>query len=33
MVFPVITQMVEERKTYIDDSLKAAHEANTRRQK
>ena len=27
--FPVITQMVEERKTYIDDSLKAAHEANT----
>ena len=27
--FPVITQMMEERKTYIDDSLKAAHEANT----
>ncbi|MFA6873718.1 MAG: F0F1 ATP synthase subunit B [Bacteroidaceae bacterium] len=27
--FPVITQMVEERKSYIDDSLKAAHEANT----
>lgn len=27
--FPVITEMVEERKSYIDDSLKAAHEANT----
>ena len=26
--FPVITKMVEERKAYIDDSLKKAHEAN-----
>lgn len=26
--FPVITNMVEERKAYIDDSLKKAHEAN-----
>jgi len=28
--FPVITKMVEERKAYIDDSLKKAHEANER---
>lgn len=28
--FPVITKMVEERKTYIDDSLRRAHEANER---
>ena len=28
--FPVITKMVEERKTYIDDSLRKAHEANER---
>lgn len=27
--FPVITKMVEDRKLYIDNSLKAAHEANT----
>lgn len=26
--FPVITKMVEERKAYIDQSMKAAHEAN-----
>ena len=26
--FPVVTKMVEERKAYIDDSLKKAHEAN-----
>lgn len=26
--FPVITKMVEERKAYIDDSLRKAHEAN-----
>lgn len=28
--FPVITKMVEERKNYIDESLKKAHEANER---
>ena len=28
--FPVITQMVAERKTFIDDSLRKAHEANER---
>ncbi len=28
--FPVIVGMVEKRKQYIDDSLKAAHEANER---
>ena len=28
--FPVITQMVSERKTFIDDSLRKAHEANER---
>ena len=28
--FPVITGMVEERKNYIDASLKKAHEANER---
>ena len=28
--FPVITQMVTERKAFIDDSLKKAHEANER---
>lgn len=28
--FPVIIQMVEERKSYIDESLKKAHEANER---
>ena len=28
--FPVITGMVEERKNYIDDSLKKAHEAQER---
>jgi len=28
--FPVITKMVDERKAYIDDSLKKAHEANER---
>ncbi len=27
--FPVITRMVEDRKLYIDNSLKAANEANT----
>lgn len=26
--FPVITNMVAERKAFIDDSLKKAHEAN-----
>lgn len=26
--FPVITKMVDERKNYIDESLKKAHEAN-----
>ena len=26
--FPVITKMVEDRKTYIDESLKGALEAN-----
>ena len=26
--FPVIIKMVEDRKAYIDNSLKAAHEAN-----
>lgn len=26
--FPIITKMVEERKKYIDESLKKAHEAN-----
>lgn len=26
--FPVITKMVKERKNYIDDSLRKAHEAN-----
>ena len=26
--FPVITKMVEDRKNYIDESLKSAHEAN-----
>lgn len=26
--FPVITKMVEERKAYIDESLRKAHEAN-----
>lgn len=26
--FPVITKMVEDRKNYIDESLKKAHEAN-----
>ena len=26
--FPVVIKMVEDRKTYIDDSLKAAREAN-----
>ena len=26
--FPAITKMVEERKAYIDDSLRKAHEAN-----
>ena len=26
--FPIITKMVEERKNYIDESLKKAHEAN-----
>ncbi|MDE6648140.1 MAG: F0F1 ATP synthase subunit B [Prevotella sp.] len=28
--FPVIVKMVEERKAYIDDSLRKAHEANER---
>ena len=28
--FPVITEMVAERKTFIDDSLRKAHEANER---
>lgn len=28
--FPVITSMVEERKNYIDDSLRKAHEAQER---
>lgn len=28
--FPVITEMVDERKNYIDESLKKAHEANER---
>lgn len=28
--FPVITQMVAERKAFIDDSLQKAHEANER---
>ena len=28
--FPVITKMVDERKNYIDESLKNAHEANER---
>lgn len=28
--FPVITKMVEDRKNYIDESLKKAHEANER---
>jgi len=28
--FPVITKMVKERKAFIDDSLKKAHEANER---
>ena len=28
--FPVITNMVEERNKYIDDSLKKAHEAQER---
>ena len=28
--FPVITNMVEERKNYIDDSLRKAHEAQER---
>ena len=28
--FPVITKMVDERKNYIDESLKKAHEANER---
>lgn len=28
--FPVITNMVQERKNYIDESLKKAHEANER---
>lgn len=28
--FPVITQMVEDRKKYIDESLQKAHEANER---
>lgn len=28
--FPVITNMVNERKNYIDESLKKAHEANER---
>lgn len=28
--FPVITNMVRERKNYIDESLKKAHEANER---
>ena len=28
--FPAITQMVEERKQYIDDSLRKAHEASER---
>ena len=26
--FPAITKMVKERKDYIDDSLRKAHEAN-----
>ena len=26
--FPAITKMVEERKNYIDESLRKAHEAN-----
>ena len=26
--FPVITNMVQERKAFIDDSLRKAHEAN-----
>ena len=28
--FPVITEMVSERKAFIDDSLRKAHEANER---
>ena len=28
--FPVIVKMVDERKTFIDESLKKAHEANER---
>ncbi len=28
--FPVITQMVKDRKAYIDESLRKAHEANER---
>jgi len=28
--FPVITKMVQERKAFIDDSLRKAHEANER---
>ena len=28
--FPVITKMVEERKQFIDDSLRKAHEASER---
>ena len=28
--FPVITNMVQERKAFIDDSLRKAHEANER---
>lgn len=28
--FPVITKMVRERKAFIDDSLRKAHEANAR---
>ena len=28
--FPVITSMVKERKAFIDDSLRKAHEANAR---
>lgn len=30
--FPAITKMVEERKAYIDDSLRKAHEANEKLQ-
>ena len=26
--FPVITKMIEDRKAFIDESLKKAHEAN-----